>query len=153
MKYINDLVDRLGKKGIVMEACRENEIQSIESNIAGYKLPEAYIEFLLKMGRGTENKFMRGDSCYFDEIADLNSGALKLLEENDSMLTLGKKDYVFWMSQGCMFCFFKMDEGDNPPVYFYNEEGEDRFLKISNTLTDFWLNRFDMKKSLFQPVD
>lgn len=93
---------------------------------------------------------MGGESRYIDEIEDLKTGAIELLEENESLLTLNENDYVFWMSQGCMFCFFKLNEGDNPPVYYYNEVGEDKFVKITNTLTEFWIDRLDMKKDLFK---
>ncbi len=45
---------------------------------------------------------------------------------------------------------FKLNEEDNPPVCFYNEIKENRFLKISNTLTEFFINRFEKKPDLFQ---
>ena len=70
----------------------------------------------------------------------------KIFKEN----TLTDDDFVFWMSQGCMFCFFKLSEGDNPPVYFYNESGEDRFIKIADTLVGFLINRLEMNKELFK---
>ncbi len=73
-----------------------------------------------------------------------------MLEENESELVLTDNDFVFWMSQGCIFCMFKLNEGDNPPVYFYNESGDDRFLKISNTLTEFLINYLELKSNLFQ---
>lgn len=44
----------------------------------------------------------------------------------------------------------KSNEEDNLPVYFYNKIGENRFLKISNTLTEFFINRFEKKPDLFQ---
>lgn len=154
MKYINDLVKKLEQKGIDMQSCNDTEILTFKKNITDkYELPEAYLEFIKKMGRGTKNQFMGGESCYIDEIEDLKAGAIELLEENESLLTLNENDYVFWMSQGCMFCFFKLNEGDNPPVYYYNEAGEDKFVKITNTLTEFWINRLDMNKDLFKSVD
>ena len=44
----------------------------------------------------------------------------------------------------------QLNEGDNPPVYFYNESGDDRFLKISNTLTEFLISYLELKPDLFQ---
>jgi len=41
-------------------------------------------------------------------------------------------------------------ERDNPPVYFYNKSGEDRFIKIANSLVDFLINRLEMNKELFK---
>ena len=57
---------------------------------------------------------------------------------------------VFWMSQGCMFCFFSLTEGDDPPVYFYNESGEDRFIKVADSIVEFLVNRLEMSKNLFK---
>ena len=59
------------------------------------------------MGNGTEGQFMGGDSCFMDEIDNLRQGAFELLEDNESKNTLTDEDFVFWMSQGCMICFFK----------------------------------------------
>ena len=52
----------------------------------------------------------------------------------------GTEDYVFWMSQGTMFCFFKLNDGDDPPVYLYTENDSDRFICISQSLTEFIRN-------------
>ncbi|EDO57344.1 hypothetical protein CLOL250_02154 [Clostridium sp. L2-50] len=57
------------------------------------------------MGNGTGGQFMRGDSCFMNEIFYLKEGANELLIENNSKNTLLDEDFVFWMSQGCM-CFF-----------------------------------------------
>lgn len=65
--------------------------------------------------------FLRGESCFMDELLELNEWGAELLEENNVPLKLTSNDFVFWMSQGFMFCFFKLDEGENPPVYFYSE--------------------------------
>ena len=79
----------------------------------------------------------------------MRQGAVELLVENESENMLTDDDFVFWMSQGCMFCFFRLNDGDNPPVYFYNEDGRDEFIKIANSLTEFLINRLEMNKDLF----
>ena len=150
MKYINELIVKLNKKNICMKQCIECEIEKLISLTKEKNLPQAYIEFMRAMGNGTESEFMGGDSCFMNEIYDLKKGAIKLLEENKSKNSLMDEDFVFWMSQGCMFCFFKLNEGDNPPVYFYNEDGEDRFMKVADSLTEFFINRLDMNKNLFK---
>ena len=85
-----------------------------------------------------------------DEIYDLKQGATELLNENESENKLTDDDFVFWMSQSCMFCFFRLSDGDNPPIYFYNESGEDRFVKIANSLVEFLTNRLEMSGNLFK---
>lgn len=151
MKFINELVVKLEKKNICMKPCTKIEIEALLFITKGKKIPQAYIEFMSTMGNGTEGEFMGGDSCFMDEIAELRQGAIDLLEENDSENILTDEDFVFWMSQGCMFCFFRLDNGDNPTVYFYNEDGEDEFIKIANSLTEFLINRLEMNENLFKP--
>ncbi len=151
MKYINGLVMSLEERNICMKQCTKNQIKNLITITKGKKLPQAYIEFMSVMGNGTDGKFMGGDSCFMNEIYDLRQGAFELLEENESENTLTDEDFVFWMSQGCMFCFFKLNEGDNPPVYFYNEDGEDEYIKVANSLTEFLINRLEMNENLFKP--
>lgn len=150
MKYITELVMKLEKNNVFMKPCTKMQIEKLNFITQGKELAQAYIEFISVMGNGTEGKFMGGDSCFMDEINNLKQGAVELLEENESVNILKDEDFVFWMSQGCMFCFFSLNEGDNPPVYLYNEEGKDEFIKIANSLTEFFINRLEMNKNLFK---
>lgn len=150
MEFINELIEKLQKRNIPIKNATENQLKELLSMVKDGILPKAYIEFMRAMGNGTEGEYMRGESCFMDEIFMLKQGAIALLEENASKLALTDNDFVFFMSQGCLFCLFHLDEGDNPPVYFYNESGEDRFLKISNTLTEFLMNYLEQKPDLFQ---
>ena len=150
MDFINDLVRRLEQKNICMRECTEVQLSELNSTVKTGKLPKAYLEFMSVMGNGTFGGYMGGDSCFMNEIYDLKQGALELLDETESENKLTDDDFVFWMSQGCMFCFFKLSDGDNPPVYFYNESGEDRFVKIANSLVEFLTNGLEMNKNLFK---
>ena len=150
MKYINELMEKLEQKNIHMNKGTEEQMKELCSTVGKKTLPQAYIEFMSAMGNGTEGSYMGGDSCFINEIYDLKLGAIELLEENESVNKLTDDDFVFWMSQGCMFCFFKLTEGDNPPVYFYNESGEDKFIKIAETIVEFLINRLEMNKNLFK---
>lgn len=76
---------------------------------------------------------------------------MELLEENESKHILTDNDFVFWMSQGCAFCYFKLNEGENPPIYFYNEDGTDQCLRVAFSLTDFLMNHLKHKKDTFKP--
>lgn len=150
MNFINDLLEELVQKGICMNGCTDSQIAELKSITKTKIPPNAYLEFMSAMGNGTLGGYMRGDSCFMNEIYDLKQGAIELLDENESENKLTEDDFVFWMSQGCMFCFFKLSEGDNPPIYFYNESGEDRFVKIANSLVEFLINRLEMNKNLFK---
>lgn len=150
MKFIDELMKKLVQRNICMKESTEEQLEELCSIIKGKKLPEAYVEFMSIMGNGTEGQYMGGDSCFLNEIFDLKQGAVELLEENESKNLLTDDDFVFWMSQGCMFCFFKLSEGDNPPVYFYSENGEDRFIKIADSIVEFLINRLELNKNLFK---
>lgn len=150
MKFINELMEKLEQKNICMKRSTEEQMEELCSIVKGKNLPKAYIEFMSVMGNGTEGRYMGGDSCFMNEIYDLKQGAVELLEENESINMLTDDDFIFWMSQGCMFCFFKLTEGDNPPVYFYNESGEDKFIKVADSIVEFLINRLEMNKNLFK---
>ena len=150
MKYINQLIEKLEEKNIDIISCSDKEIEDIIQKFEGLELPLAYKEFIFNLGNGMKSGYMRGDSCYIDELFYLRDWANELLEERNSKLELSENDFVFWMSQGCMFCFFKLNEGENPPVYFYNESGEDRFITTANSFTEFLINRLEMNGSLFK---
>ena len=150
MKFINELIGKLEKKNICMKRSTEEQIKELYSMVKGKNLPKAYVEFMCVMGNGTEGRYMSGDSCFMNEVHDLKQGAVELLEENESINVLTEDDFVFWMSQGCMFCFFKLTEGENPPVYFYNESGEDRFIKVAESLVEFLINRLEINKDTFK---
>ena len=150
MKFINELIERLEQKNICMKKSTDQQMEELYSIVKGKNLPKAYIEFMSIMGNGTEGHYMGGDSCFMNEIFDLKQGAIELLEENESINLLTDDDFVFWMSQGCMFCFFNLAEGDNPPVYFYNESGEDRFIKVADSVVEFLVNRLEMNKNIFK---
>lgn len=152
MKYINELVRKLQNNNERMKPCTKEQIEKINSIAKGKELPQAYLEFMSAMGNGIEGDFMKGESVFMDEIDILKEGAVELLEECKSKNVLTDEDYVFWMSQGCMFCFFRLNEGDNPPVYLYKEVGNDEFIKIAHSLTEYLINNFEMNKDTFKEV-
>ena len=157
MECVEKLLYEIKRRGQNTRPASAEQMEQLKEITGGKKLPQAYIEFMSAMGNKKENRslgesyFMMGESCYMDEIFDLKEGALDLLEENESKHTLSENDFVFWMSQGCMFAFFKLNEGDNPPVYFYNEAGEDQYIKIAHSLTDFYLSYLTNDPNLLRP--
>lgn len=156
MKYIDKLIKKLEQRNICMKKSTEEQMEKLCSSIKGKNLPKAYIEFMSAMGNGTEGRdgyrdgFMDGEDCFMDRIFELKQWGVELLEENESKNLLTDDDFVFWMSQGCTFCFFKLTEGDNPPVYFYNESGEDRFIKIADSLIEFLINYLEHNRNTFK---
>lgn len=91
------------------------------SRALGVTFPLAYREFLLAVGHGA-GAFMRGTDIFIPALANLKSEALDLVSENEYGFTLPADAFVFCMHQGYQLDFFRLSEGDDPPVYHYNED-------------------------------
>ena len=132
---IKDLQKYLENKGCNLIGCSNKEIAKIE-DLYGIELPQTYKDYLLAMGKSADD-YMKGSSVFYDEIFDLKDGSSRLLQEND-FKSLPENAFVFWMHQGYQFAFFYLNEGDDPPVYFYYEGANDReFVRKEESLTDF----------------
>jgi len=98
---------------------------------------------------GNGIRFFRGSDYVIKDIPRLKEGAIELLQENESEEKLTDNNFVFFMHQGYQFYFFNLDEGDNPPVYFYHEgENKDRFIKKYESFTDFLIACYNKTESL-----
>lgn len=145
---LNDIADKLRFDGVELMPATDTEINTISSMSGKYKLPLEYTKFLKLMGNGTLNGFLRGESCFIDELPSLKKWSVELLEENNFEGQLNEFDFVFWMSQGYQFAFFKLDEGDNPPIYYFREGANlEKFIKITDSFTEF-LHRLQIKDKL-----
>lgn len=132
---IQELVIYLDRKGCRLRGCSLSQIEKIERH-HGARLPLTYVEFLYAMGVRA-GRFMEGSSMFYNEIFDLREGAIEVLAENN-FKPLPDNAFVFYMHQGYQFAFFKMDEGDNPPVYYYSEgRPQDDFERTDDSFTAF----------------
>lgn len=116
----SDEADRIG--------CTEEEIAALEAHIrGGYRLPAAYLEFLLYAGRGWGDVFGARNISYRTAWVpaayphrswprDFLPGAENPRFPDNVFLI---EDYL-----GDYFSFIKLDEGDDPPVYFWSSEFE-----------------------------
>lgn len=105
-----------------MIPCTPEEVERLEQ-WKGHRLPEAYREILLWMGRWGGG-LLRGSECFYGDLRYIQSEARELLAENQFPEALPEDAFVFFMHQGCQFNFFRLDEGDDPPVYRYLEGTE-----------------------------
>jgi hypothetical protein len=133
---INELEKYLHQKGFKVKGCSSLAINRIET-FFGVNLPLAYKEFLHFMGKDG-GAFMKGTSAFYDEIFSLREGLIDLLEDSDDSKKLPDNTFVFWSHQGYQYAFFYLNEGDNPPVYFYYEnDGRKEFEKKESSFTNF----------------
>ena len=125
-----------------MKPCSPKDIAQLKQLANNRLLPKTYLLFMESAGHGI--RFFRGSSYNINEISLLQEGAVELLQEDRSAETLTNNDFVFFMHQGYQFYFFKLDEGENPPVYFY-EEGKNlkKFVKKHHSLTEFFIENYN----------
>ncbi|HEY0604723.1 MAG TPA: SMI1/KNR4 family protein [Herpetosiphonaceae bacterium] len=122
--------------------CSEADIRQLEAQL-GLKIPQAYREFLLTMGLGAGG-LLDGTHCWYPNLIDLQAWGIELLEENNVSDLLPEDAFVFWMHQGYMMAFFRVSEGDDPPVYFFGEgRNLTTFTLTKHTCSSFLLMEFE----------
>lgn len=117
--------------------CSEKDVRTIERKFK-VSLPPVYLRFLYMMGRSA-GTYQRGSSCFYPELLELRDWAEELLLENN-FKPLPEDAFVFWMHQGYQFAFFRLSEGDDPPVYYYHEvESKEDFRLDAQHVSDFFI--------------
>lgn len=129
--------------------CNENDMMQLIQMVDGKKLPETYLTFMKNAGRGY---IMFNGSDYsikdMDRYKELKEGALELLEECGFNKRIGDDQFVFMGHQGYMYWFFNLNDGDNPPVYFFEESYDESytqsdFIKLSDTFSEFLIKKYN----------
>jgi len=117
--------------------CSGQEIQELEE-ACGMRVPEIYRSFLLRMGRGA-GAFLSRDYFYYPSLLRLRADADELLTRDGAGFTLPADAFVFSMlSEGYQFLYFRVSEGDDPPVYRY-VEGKGQAQRWYGALSGFFL--------------
>lgn len=164
MKYLDKIENLLKSWDVIYKGCDSNQIDNIENEV-NKKLPLCYTEFLEKFGYDMDRKdddsrggFV-GESIFYDNVFGDYTNKDGLI---DDLLADGKQDlipqindnvFVFFSSQGYIYAFFKLDEGDNPPVYGYHEGQErDFFPKLTDSLLEFFEQYLEYGKSPFKAL-
>lgn len=143
--YFDKIEEDYKKKGLKLYSAPDEFISKL---LEKWKiLPRSYVEFLKIMGSGTEDGFMAGESIFADELLNLKEWGIETMQDCGSIHSLKETDFVFWMSQGIMFAYFNVLEGDDPPVYFFNENEPTVVKKITNHFSDFLLTVYHNRKS------
>ena len=147
MKYtgkqdVTEFLEFLKMNNYPMKPCSEIEITSL-LYFGGKQpnLPESYLQFMRYAGNGIQ--FFIGSDYKAKEVAGFNEYAFELLEENGVESNLTDNDFVFFMHQGYQFYFFKLDEGDDPPIYFFCEGyNDEQITRQFETFTEFLIGAY-----------
>lgn len=137
IKSVADIAAYLKTRGEKLQSLSDAQIRSIEA-FYGVSLSGVYRQFLLLMGNGA-GKYMLGSTVFYDDIFRLGEWGQELIEENK--LNPAPTDaFFFWMHQGYQTAYFKLSDGDDPPVYYFSEGmGKNEFVKESS-LTNFFID-------------
>ncbi|MDF2188612.1 SMI1/KNR4 family protein [Paraflavitalea sp. CAU 1676] len=122
----------------LVKPCSEHDIIALEKSM-DIRLPATYKKFLLSMGHKAGN-FWVGTEGFYHFLFRAKVSTEELIEEN-SLSPLPDDAFPFWMHQGYMAAYFRLSDGDDPPVYLYSEGpvATEGFMLSHNTLTDFFL--------------
>lgn len=138
MMSLNEIIAFLYKRENFLQHCSDRDINKLESKY-NIKLPAVYKDFLIEMGRGAD-EFMLGSSYSYEKLFSMQDSAKELLEENN-FRQLPLNSFVFWMHQGYQFAFFLLDDGDDPPIYHFDEVTSDtsnnEFVLLAQSFTKF----------------
>ena len=146
-------IELLGLKKVATE----DEIIALEKQL-GFNLPRMYRDIFSQIVHGAGN-FWAGEDCFYKHLPLIQIWAKELLLEDEFPESLPNDAFVFFMHQGYQFNFFKLSEGDNPPVYSYLEgQTEREFIKTYEKFTDFfcagveYFNKHSPKSMMCKPM-
>ena len=136
--YFDKFRQKCESLGYKLYGMNRDEIRELTGGSVSF--PKAYTELMSILGHGTTAPCWNGQDFFGYAVPRLYDYAAETLAENGEELSLKETDFVFFMSQGVIFAFFDVTEGDDPPVYVYTEAVTGRFIKVSEHLSDFIWN-------------
>jgi hypothetical protein len=90
--------------------CSEDDLKTLEQQ-AGAPLPATYLAFMRANGRKC-GEFMRDLTIFFPEVLQLTEQTRR-----DEIVDLPNDSFVFMDHLGDTLLFFRLVDGDDPPIY------------------------------------
>jgi hypothetical protein len=145
--YLNKAIERFPdfchgiQKSYELKPSSKHQIEAYEAEIQ-LPLPKAYKEFLLWLGESAGG-FMSEYVLIGDCLRRNREEAPEMMAENGCTELLPDDAIVFaWYGQGQGFGFIRASEGDNPPVYFYDDT-KGRIVQTHPNLEAFVIGYMD----------
>lgn len=120
----------------VKGSCTEKEVDGIEAEL-GIKFPRSYREVYIILGKWYGFGVLESNSYRFPDYKGMRDGAKEIISLNEVSFELDENMFVFgtFMENG-IFSFFRLDEGDDPPVYQY-EGGTEEYTLVAESFSSF----------------
>src|SRR5687767_12061014 len=121
IEKVKDLVKELGhlaEDQII--PCSEEEVNRLEK-LLKFKLPLAYREFLLWAGYKLGNVNLCNSFSYNNVLFNSEDGFNDVISQDDFDLIPDDIIVLYITCQNTGFEFITSSEGDDPPVYMYNQ--------------------------------
>lgn len=120
---VDDFIQKLIQidKSNVLEfhGCSHDEIRKLMKNQSVEKLPNIYIDFMLKLGKNCPGSVFTGEDLYYDSVLELKDVFADFLEYEKAEWEISDNIFIFWTHHDYKFYFFDVAEGDNPPIYVF----------------------------------
>ena len=118
--YLNKLKEKLSQHNVYLKPASNDDVQLFEQRMR-FKLPLAYKEFLLLMGKGADY-FLKGSDCFInDDFEEMRTQATYILKNSGHSEKFLNNAFVFWMHQGYQMAFFYLSESENPKIHYFSE--------------------------------
>lgn len=131
MSFLNDLYERHDPN---IEVCNEDELLELEKKWRT-NLPLAYKEvFRIKGKHGAFG--LRRNEFSVDEYDKMQEAVKDIISRNHLQINLNEVFVFSCFASLGNFCFYRLDEGDNPPVYIYIE-GDDTYHEAYRSFVEF----------------
>ncbi len=120
----------------------DDEIRDLEDEL-GARLPLVYRQFLRAMGHSAGPLF-DGSDCSLTQRhrLRLRPSAERIIQRSAAGWQLPDDAFVFLVHHGYQFLFFRLSEGDNPPIYRFSD-ADDAAIRIAPSLTEFLKTRME----------
>ena len=159
-QYISELIPLLEtfvqKYGGEIIPCKDEEVSQLESMLPNsYHFPSAFKEFLL-YGGNELGKLFDGEHSpsYYQSLGRAKSSRAIVASKvfGSGLRTAKIPEDVFVVSSHITsyVAYFRLTEGENPPIYFWSDEDDDKFgieaiEKEYDTFTDFIKNEIRIR--------
>jgi hypothetical protein len=132
------------------------EVDKLEAKL-GIKFPACYRELYIILGMNRAFTIGPENNYSYPDYEGMNTAAKGIANSIGLDLDIGGNVFVFCcFAETDFFWFFKLDEGDNPPIYQY-EGGDDDYVKVADNLPEFiqnmdWYRGFLSMKENYPPL-